>query len=106
MRRRARRDANHPAIVLALEAVGASVQELHAVGGGVPDLLVAYRQTNYLLEVKDASTAYGSGRKDNAVGSNARQAAWRLRWRAPVHVVTSIEEALEAIGAVRRGDAA
>ena len=40
MRRAARTDANQAEIVAALRGVGASVQPLHAVGQGCPDLLV------------------------------------------------------------------
>jgi Holliday junction resolvase len=52
MRRAARTDANHEAIVEALRAAGASVQSLAAVGKGCPDLLVGYRRRNLLMEVK------------------------------------------------------
>lgn len=43
MRRRAHTDRNQPAIVAALRGIGATVQPLHAVGQGCPDLLVGYR---------------------------------------------------------------
>ena len=43
MRRAARVDRNQAEIVVALRAGGASVQPLHAVGKGVPDLLVGWR---------------------------------------------------------------
>ena len=53
MRRAANLDSNHRAIVLALQAIGATVQSLASMGGGVPDLLVGYHGLNVLLEVKD-----------------------------------------------------
>lgn len=51
-RRNPRRDANEPAIVEALEAVGAKVKRLSAAG--VADLLVLFRGRLFLLEVKTA----------------------------------------------------
>ena len=38
MRRNPRKDANHSAVVKALEMVGCNVQDLAAVGEGCPDL--------------------------------------------------------------------
>lgn len=55
MRRKPRIDGNHREIVDALEAVGASVQSLAAVGSGCPDLLAALRGRNFLFEIKDGS---------------------------------------------------
>jgi len=55
MRRAARIDANQPAIIAALRSIGATVQPLHAVGGGCPDLLVGLRGRNILMEVKDGA---------------------------------------------------
>ncbi len=52
MRRAAKIDRNHVEIVAALRGVGASVQDLAAVGKGCPDLLVGYRGQNYVIEVK------------------------------------------------------
>jgi hypothetical protein len=81
-------DANAPAIALALRRCGASVLDLHAVGGGCPDLLVGYRGASWLMEVK---TATGAVRPS--------QAAFARDWRgAPVVVVRSAAEALAAIG--------
>ena len=44
-------DNNHTAIVLALRAIGATVQSLASVSGGCPDLVVGYHGRNVLLEV-------------------------------------------------------
>jgi len=52
MRRAARLDGNHKAIVEAYEKRGARVLSLAAVGRGVPDLLVCYRGRVHLVEVK------------------------------------------------------
>ncbi len=84
-------DQNQPEIVSALEAVGCQVMDLSSIGGGCPDLLVSFRDTLYLLEVKNPQTR---GKL------NKLQHAWHEKWQGrPVAVVHSIEEALQVIGA-------
>lgn len=75
-----KRDATEPAIVRALESVGAEVWKLS--GRGLPDLLVRFRGVLYAGEVK---TKTGRLR--------ASQGQFPV-WRTP-------EDALTAIGAVR-----
>ena len=86
MRRAAKVDANQVAIVAALRKIGASVLHLHAVGGGCPDLLVAYRGRNVLLEVKMPGEEL-----------NALQVKFIKEWRGEVHVVRSPLEAVRAL---------
>lgn len=45
-------DANQAEIVKALRDFGCTVQCLHMVGKGCPDLLVGYQSMNILIEVK------------------------------------------------------
>lgn len=92
MRYAAKIDRNQPEIVGALRAVGASVEPLHRVGKGCPDLLVGFRGVNYLLEVKDGELA-PSDRK-----LTKSQKEWHPAWRGKVVVVKSVDEALEVIG--------
>lgn len=88
----AKADANQPIIVKALRAAGASVQHLHAVGAGCPDLLCAVDGTNFLIEVKDGS-------KDaSAQKLKPTQVVWHAAWKAPVHVVNSVDAAIEVVG--------
>ena len=47
-------DSNQPEIVATLRGMGCSVQHLHAVGKGVPDLLVGCRGVNLLVAVYSA----------------------------------------------------
>ena len=55
MRRRARVDANHAAIVEALRASGWHVHDCSRLGGGFPDLLAAKHGRIELIEVKDGA---------------------------------------------------
>lgn len=92
MRRRAARiDGNHRQIVEALEAVGASVQSLAAVGDGCPDLLVGRGGHIWLLEVKDGSKPPS----DRKLTPDQRE--WIDWFNGEVHVVTSIEEAIQVV---------
>ena len=89
MRRAAKVDANQTEIVDALRRVGASVQPLHMVGQGCPDLLVGYFDRNFLLECK-----VGKGKLTDD------QKTWHGDWRGQAFIVRSPEEALAVIGAV------
>ena len=93
MRRAARVDANQSEIITALRKVGATVQPLHMVGGGCPDLLVGYRGRNVLLEVKDGAKPM-SARK-----LTKDEVDWINEWRGTVVVVYNVDEALFEIGA-------
>jgi hypothetical protein len=96
MKRYAHRvDSNQADIVQALRQAGYTVQDLSAVGGGVPDLLVSGidretgRPANWVLETK------------TSVGKlNSRQRNWHARWPGPKAVVRTIDEALKAVGAI------
>ena len=94
MRRAAKVDANQGQVVAALRAAGASVQLLHAVGEGCPDLLVGYKGLNMLLEVKDGS------KPPSAQKLTPQQEEWHRDWRGHRVVVNSPEAALTAIGAI------
>jgi hypothetical protein len=87
-----RTDRNQREISAALRAAGCSVESLHRVGGGVPDLIVGRKGRNYLLEIKDG--ALSPSRRV----LNDEQRRWHIYWRGQVAVVTTIGEALIAVG--------
>ena len=90
-RRAAKVDGNQTRIVAALRAVGATVQHLHTVGRGCPDLLVGHRGHNFLVEVKDGTKAPSRQRL------TPDEERWHQTWRGQVHVVRSVMEALELV---------
>ena len=91
-------DANQADIVRDLRDMGCSVTLLHAVGGGVPDLMVGWQGETFLLEIKDGNKPPSARKKTDA------QVIWHDAWRGkPVAVVCNIREALEAIGIPFRG---
>lgn len=91
MRRAARTDANQQPIVAALRKCGASVQDLSAVGGGVADLLVGFRGTLRMLEVKDGD------KPPSRRALTPAQKRWHAAWSAYVVVVESVEQAIEMV---------
>jgi len=88
MRRAARVDANHVAVVDALRAVGCRVLSLAAVGKGVADLLILDRNGALrMFEVKDGAKP-PSGRR-----LTPDQQRFHRAW--PVEIVNSPREAVE-----------
>ena len=80
-------DGNQREIVTSLRAVGATVQHLHTVRCGCPDLLVGYRGRNFLFEVKEGNAKLTEAERE-----------WHTTWRGEVQVVRTPLEALRAIG--------
>ena len=91
MRRAAKVDQNQSEIVAALRGIGATVQPLHAVGQGCPDLLAGFRGRNVLIEVKDGS------RPPSARKLTPDQSEWHAGWKGQACVVESIDDALRVI---------
>lgn len=94
--RRKRVDANQSAIVDELRTHGYSVELLHAVGEGVPDLLVGVtlrcgHRVNLLVEVK---TSKG--------GLNDRQKKWHEKWRGQALVASNSSTVIEHITALQK----
>lgn len=90
--RAAKVDANQSDVVAALRQVGCSVQLLHMVGKGCPDLLVGRAGLNVLIECKDGS------KPPSARKLTPDQEIWHDNWRGQVTVVCSVHEALVAVG--------
>lgn len=89
-----RTDANHATIVKALREVGAFVLDLHEVGGGCPDIAVLWGGRVLLVEIKTATGKLKPG-----------QIEFRQLWgEAVVKVVRTVDEALDAIGAIEGGE--
>ena len=89
------RDSNEAEIINALEAVGATVEQM-VTGSGVPDLLVGYKDINYLMEVKPLPV---KGKVfASQVALNKKQVIWHWYWKGQKAVVRTSEEALALIG--------
>lgn len=95
MRRAAKVDANHEAVVSALRSCGATVHSLAAVGDGCPDLLVGWRGMTLLVEVKDGSKPPSRRRLTQA------QVDWHAAWRGGMVAIVESPEAVLALLEVR-----
>ena len=85
-------DGNQADIVRALRIVGCNVAITSALGDGFPDIVVGYRGTIYMVEIKDGTLPH-SGRKLTTAEENFHE-----RWAGYVHIVNSVDEALQLIG--------
>lgn len=86
-----RADGNQPQIIEAMRSIGAVVQPLHTVGGGVPDLLVAFRNRTLVVEVKDPTKPKADRQLTPA------QVKWHAMWTGEKHVVETAEQAVEIL---------
>jgi len=90
--RAAKIDVTQRAIVDALRKAGATVQHLHTVGDGCPDLAVGFRGVNYMIEVKPN---VGSPSRRNL---RPNQQEWHDGWKGQSAVASTPEAALIIIG--------
>jgi len=87
-RLRAKTDQNQAAIVQALREAGCSVQPLHQLGHGIPDLLVATPSGETLLvEVKSAKGSL-----------TPEQVKWMSRWQGRVEIIRDPDEISRLLG--------
>ncbi len=84
-------DDNQALIVKALRKEGMTVQHLHAVGKGCPDLLVGFNGKNALLEVKDGN------KPPSARELTPDQKIWHHNWHGHKCVVSDIESAIKEV---------
>jgi hypothetical protein len=81
-------DVNQKQVVAALRHEGMTVQHLHAVGKGCPDLLVGWKGKNVLLEIKDGIKSWKL---------TPDQIIWHHNWQGQVAVATSPESAVQEV---------
>jgi len=81
--------------VKALRAVGATVQSIAAVGKGAPDILIGWRGTNIIAEIKDGDKP-PSSRKLTPL-----EKEWHSVWAGQVAIVKDIDEALALLTSMR-----
>ncbi len=98
MRQRARIDRNQPEIIRALRQIGASVEPIHTLGKGKPDLLVGYRGVNLLLEIKDGEKAPSRRQL------TPDELDFKDSWRGHCVTVISKEEAVNHVLLMTRKD--
>lgn len=85
-----RTDANQAEIVAALRKAGCSVQDIHTVGKGCPDILVGHAGRCFVFECK----VKGGRLTDD-------EQKWWLAWRGQWDTIYSAEDALRIMGLIK-----
>lgn len=91
MRRAAKVDSNQAEIVGALRQIGCSVQPMHMIGQGCPDILIGYRGSCLTAEIKDGSL------RPSARRLTPMEKEWHESWRGHVSIINSVDEAIDMI---------
>ncbi len=91
MRRASKVDRNQSEIVAALRRVGVTVQPLHAVGQGCPDLLCGFRGRNILIECKMPKTGKLTADQVEFHGGWKGQVAVALNADAAIAIVMGLQ---------------
>lgn len=91
MRRAARTDRNQKQVVEDLRALGFSVQHLHQIGKGCPDICVGKNGRNYLFELKDPE------KPPSARRLTSDEEDWFSKWRGQVDIAHDAEEIIEIV---------
>ena len=79
-------DGNQKEIIEGLRSCGIAAYSLSSMGGGIPDVIAAWKGQTTLLEVKQP------GQK-----LTAAETAWHEAWPGQVAIVHSFKEAYDAI---------
>lgn len=86
-----RTDANQKEIVDALRRIGASVYVTSHVGKNFPDLVVGFRNRNFLFEIKAGHASHAKQKLSEG------QLNFMQTWHGQIHVITSITDALDVM---------
>jgi len=87
-RRAAKVDVNQPELVKQIREFGWTVQHLHTIGKGCPDIMVGAKGTNYLFEIKNPEY-------DGELTADEQD--WHNDWRGQVAIAETIEDILEVV---------
>lgn len=86
-------DDNQNLIVKQLRKMGASVAITSMIGKGFPDLVIGFRDKNYLIELKDGTKS--KSRKELTVDERR----FFITWRGQIEICENLDEILKIIGA-------
>lgn len=84
-----RADRNQADIVAAFRGAGASVQDLHTVGHGCPDLVIGWAGRNLLVEIKSDGGSL-----------TPKEQCFHDLWRGQVVIVRTVDDALTLLGVI------
>ena len=90
--RAARVDANQAQIVAELRQCGVTVQHLHMVGQGCPDIMCGWAGETYVFEIKDPDKPPSRRRLTED------EERWHQEWVGQVNIILTAEDALMVMG--------
>ena len=94
MRRIARTDDNQQLIVKQLRQLGCSVAITSMIGKGFPDLVIGYKNKNFLVELKDGA------KTKSQKGLTMDEAKFFTAWSGQVDKCESLDEICKVIGII------
>ena len=94
MRKRGRTDDNQQLIVKQLRQLGCSVAITSMIGKGFPDLVIGYKNKNFLVELKDGA------KTKSQKGLTMDESKWHTQWKGQVDKCESLEEICKVIGII------
>ena len=97
MRKKARVDANQKEIVKQLRDLGVSVLHTHQLGRSAPDLILGYRNENFMIELKDGNKTKSQQKL------TPDEIKFQCEWGGNYAVCNSIEQILTTIDYVDEG---
>lgn len=87
-----RTDRNHAEIINSLRKIpGISVFSTHAIGKGFPDIVVGYKQKNYLFEIKDELKSPSQKKL------TLSEIEFQLKWKGQYDIVENLSQILTII---------
>lgn len=95
MRKYGRVDANQTELVRELRLIGCSVVSTASLGNGFPDIVVGYRGSNYLFEIKILEGV----RNPKPAKLTTDEVEFMATWKGQVHVATCLYDILSVINA-------
>lgn len=97
MRKKARVDANQKEIVQQLRKLDISVLHTHQLGKGAPDLILGYRNDNFMIELKDGNKTKSQQKL------TPDEVEFQEKWQGNYAVCNSLEQILTVIDYVDEG---
>ena len=89
-------DDNQKALVRQMRQIpGLTVAHTHTIGQGFPDVVIAFRGINYLLEIKDPS------KPPSARKLTPDEIAFHQNWTGQIATVMTIDDVLNLINPLK-----